>query len=111
MLYHPNEQLFKLQCNIFSPLLTAAFQAPLLLLLHHLRQEDDVVKGPVINWDKLNGAQVTAAIFAANLEEEGDHYEGDMILPEGSTKVTTNNPSRRWPNRVVPYTIEGSYSK
>ena len=39
------------------------------------------------------------------------HYEGDMILPDGFSKVTTNNPAARWTNGVVPYVIEGSFSK
>ena len=34
-----------------------------------------------------------------------------MILPEGGTKLATNNPASRWPNGVVPYVIEGSFSK
>ena len=49
--------------------------------------------------------------FTANLEEEGSHYEGDMILPIGSSKVTINNLAQRWPNGQVPYVIEGSFSK
>ena len=49
--------------------------------------------------------------LTANLEEEGRHYEGDMILPVGSSKVTINNLAQRWPNGQVPYVIEGSFSK
>ena len=47
----------------------------------------------------------------ANLEEVGDYFEGDMILPEELTKVHTSNPARKWPSGVVPYVIEGSFSK
>ena len=41
------------------------------------------------------------------MEEEGVHYEGDMIFPDGSSKVAISNPAARWPNGVVPYVIEG----
>ena len=50
-------------------------------------------------------------LFAANLEELGDFFEGDMILPEDFTKNHLNNAIQRWPNGEVPYVIEGSFSE
>ena len=49
--------------------------------------------------------------FTANPDETGDFYEGDIVLPESLSKVVTNNPSRKWPNGVLPYVFEGSFSK
>ena len=49
--------------------------------------------------------------FQVNLDEKGKHYQGDMILPRGSSKVTINNLAQRWTNRIVYYAIEGSFSK
>ena len=34
-----------------------------------------------------------------------------MILPDDEVKNHINNPARRWPNGVVPYVIEGSFSE
>ena len=46
------------------------------------------------------------------MEEEGSYFEGDMILPVGKIgKVTINNLAQRWTNGIVPYVIEGSFSK
>ena len=46
------------------------------------------------------------------MEEEGSYYEGDMILPVGKIgKVTINNLAQRWTNGIVPYVIEGGFSK
>ena len=44
-----------------------------------------------------------------NPEENGDHFEGDIII--GDSKVFTNNRNSRWPNGVVPFVIEGSFGK
>ena len=49
--------------------------------------------------------------FSGSTEEEGDFYEGDMILPEGETKNHISNLVRRWPNGVLPYVIDGSFSE
>ena len=49
-------------------------------------------------------------IFTDSVAEEGDYYEGDMILKRGSLKVTAPN-YYRWPNGIVPYEIEGTFSK
>ena len=43
--------------------------------------------------------------------EEGDFYEGDMILPEGEAKNHISDLARRWPNGVVPYVIDGGFSE
>ena len=43
--------------------------------------------------------------------EDGDFYEGDMILSAGETKNHISNLARRWPNGVVPYVIDGSFSE
>ena len=40
--------------------------------------------------------------------EEGDYYEGDMIIQR--RKVTAPD-HYRWPNGSVPYEVEGSFSK
>ena len=46
------------------------------------------------------------------MEEEGSYFEGDMILPVGKIgKVTINNLAQRWTNGIVPYVIEGGFSK
>ncbi|CAG0924955.1 unnamed protein product, partial [Notodromas monacha] len=43
--------------------------------------------------------------------ELGEHFEGDIILPEG---VNPQNgilqDSKLWPNAIVPYTITGNFS-
>ena len=53
-----------------------------------------------------------STFITANPEEEGVYYEGDIILPDGAAvKNHINNPARRWPNGVVPYVIEGSFSE
>ena len=49
--------------------------------------------------------------FAANLEELGDFFEGDMIRLEDLTKNHLNNAAYRWPNGVVPYVNEGTFSE
>ena len=46
---------------------------------------------------------------STNPEENGDHFEGDIIV--GDSKVFTNNRNSRWPNGVVPFVIEGSFGK
>ena len=50
-------------------------------------------------------------LFAANLEELGNLYEGDMIRPQDMTRNHINSQVHRWPNGEVPYVIEGSFSK
>ena len=50
-------------------------------------------------------------LFAANLEELGNLYEGDMIRPQDMTRNHINSRVHRWPNGEVPYVIEGSFSK
>ena len=47
----------------------------------------------------------------ANFEEEGDYFEGDMILPSDVAKNHINNAIRRWPGGIVPYVIEGTFGK
>ena len=46
-----------------------------------------------------------------NLEELGDFFEGDMIRLEDLSKNHINNAAQRWPNGVVPYVIEGTFSE
>ena len=48
---------------------------------------------------------------SANPEENGDQFEGDIKINGGSSKAFINDPNSRWPNGVVPYVIEGSFSK
>ena len=47
--------------------------------------------------------------FAAN-PMQGKYYEGDMILPDGDSKVTTLDAGR-WPDGVVHYELDGSCGK
>ena len=47
----------------------------------------------------------------ANFEEEGDYFEGDMILPLDSAKNHINSVASRWPGGTVPYVIEGTFSE
>ena len=49
-------------------------------------------------------------LFAANLEEMGDLFEGDMIRPQDLTRNHINSQVHRWPNGEVPYVVEGSFS-
>ena len=50
-------------------------------------------------------------LFAANLEEMGDLFEGDMIRPQDLTRNHINSQVHRWPNGEVPYVVEGSFSE
>ena len=47
----------------------------------------------------------------ANFEEEGDYFEGDMILPLDLAKNHINSDASRWPGGTVPYVIEGTFSE
>ena len=61
---------------------------------------------------KPQGARCDSRSGTRNLEEEGSYFEGDMILPVGKIgKVTINNLAQRWTNGIVPYVIEGGFSK
>ena len=50
-------------------------------------------------------------LFAANFEEKGNFFEGDMIRPQDLSKNHLNNAIQRWPNGEVPYVIEGTFSE
>ena len=47
----------------------------------------------------------------ASFWENGNYFEGDIILSSGAAKVHINNAARRWPSGTVPYVIEGTFSK
>ena len=47
----------------------------------------------------------------SNIEEEGEFFEGDMILPSDVAKNHINNAVYRWPGGTVPYVIEGTFSE
>ena len=93
---HPSKVQFKLHLVNFSQLSAAAVRHP----------EHGVTRGWVMDCVWTMPISWISNI-SANLEEEGVHYEGDMILPDGSSKVAISNPAARWPNGVVPYVIEG----
>lgn len=46
-----------------------------------------------------------------NPEEQGTYLEGDMLItkPEGRNGLI--DTSKRWPNGVIPFRIEGSFSE
>ena len=48
---------------------------------------------------------------STNIWENGNHFEGDMILSSDAAKVHINNAAYRWPSGEVPYVIEGSFSE
>ena len=41
----------------------------------------------------------------------GKYFEGDMIINHDTAKNHMNNAATRWPNGVVPYVIEGTFSE
>ena len=47
----------------------------------------------------------------ANFEEEGNYFEGDMILPSDVAKNHINNTAKRWPGGIVPFVDEGTFSE
>lgn len=45
-----------------------------------------------------------------NPEEQGPYFEGDIVqMPEGRNGVTS--PTLLWKNGLIPYEIQGSFSK
>lgn len=54
------------------------------------------------NWKPENGG---------NPEEQGTYLEGDMLItkPEGRNGLI--DTSKRWTNGIIPFRIEGSFSK
>lgn len=46
-----------------------------------------------------------------NPEELGNYAEGDILFPKPATRNGLRDPSKHWPNGVVPFVIEGSFSK
>lgn len=48
--------------------------------------------------------------MVGNAEEQGNYFEGDIILPpEGRNGVV--EAAQKWKNAIVPYEITGSFSK
>lgn len=46
-----------------------------------------------------------------NPEEIGSYLEGDILLPVGQGRSGLIDQSTRWPNGVIPYVIDGGFSK
>lgn len=46
-----------------------------------------------------------------NPEELGNYLEGDIMVTEGTVRNGAKDPKLRWPNGVIPYVINGNFSK
>ncbi|XP_053617150.1 hatching enzyme 1.2-like [Plodia interpunctella] len=45
-----------------------------------------------------------------NPEEMGEYAEGDILIPRTQTRNGIRSESMRWPEGIIPYTIEGYFS-
>lgn len=46
-----------------------------------------------------------------NPEELGSYGQGDILMPQHLTRNGMKEQSSRWPNGIIPYSIEGRFSK
>ncbi|XP_049879665.1 zinc metalloproteinase nas-7-like [Pectinophora gossypiella] len=46
-----------------------------------------------------------------NPEEMGEYAEGDILMPEVSTRNGVRGDTARWPNGIIPYVIEGYFNQ
>uniref|UniRef100_A0A1B0D0X1 Peptidase M12A domain-containing protein n=1 Tax=Phlebotomus papatasi TaxID=29031 RepID=A0A1B0D0X1_PHLPP len=51
------------------------------------------------------------ANFRGNPEEQGSYLEGDLLIPLSRARNGLVAKATRWPNGVVPYEIQGSFSE
>ena len=106
-----NRLLMEAQHAQENPLLHA-HATQILAKLFHLHHHACQIQGWIEKTTKSRKIQNNEiTIFAANLEELGDLFEGDMIRPQDLTRNHINSPIQRWPNGEVPYVVEGSFSE
>lgn len=46
-----------------------------------------------------------------NPEEMGNYLDGDIMVTENTAQNGAKDPNLRWPNGVIPYKINGNFSK
>lgn len=56
----------------------------------------------LLNWNQKSGL---------NAEEMGNYFEGDILMPLGVSRSALSSTKKRWLGGVVPYVIEGDFSK
>lgn len=62
------------------------------------------------NESGINVAQWTKNMNM-NPEELGNYLEGDIMVTQGTARNGAKDPNLRWPNGIIPYVIEGNFSK
>ncbi|XP_011867334.1 PREDICTED: zinc metalloproteinase nas-4-like [Vollenhovia emeryi] len=45
-----------------------------------------------------------------NPEELGNYLEGDIMVTESTIRNGAKDPKLRWPNRIIPYVIQGNFN-
>lgn len=75
--------------------------------------KDDAIKLALTLPDNESGAKVAQwnANMNVNPEELGNYLEGDIMVTESTSRNGAKDPKLRWPNRIIPYVIQGNFSK
>ncbi|XP_059611782.1 hatching enzyme 1.2-like [Phlebotomus argentipes] len=60
--------------------------------------------------EKIGKVLENFANFQGNPEEQGSYLEGDLLIPVSRARNGLVAQATRWPNGVVPYEIQGSFS-
>jgi len=62
--------------------------------------------------DNESGTKVAQwnANMNMNPEELGNYLEGDIMVSESTSRNGAKDPNLRWPNRIIPYVIQGNFN-